>query len=79
MSKSYMNSNGLENGLIPAGRICPFLSQCKLMVVDRCPSEKHQPPGAYSCAAARLWSITIKAREEGHPNELLEGVRDKVE
>lgn len=75
MSKTYLDCNGLVNGLIPKGKPCPFLDRCKL-VNERCPSESHQPPGNYSCASARLWSITTKAREEDHPCELLEEVRD---
>jgi len=79
MSKaaSYLDSNGLVDGKIPQGKPCPFLTECKMMLADRCPSESHQPPGPYSCGAARLWSITIQARKNGEPCELLERVRDQ--
>jgi len=76
LNKDYLNSNGLVNGKIPAGSCCPFLDTCKLKIVNRCPSKTHQPPGEYSCAAARLWSITLNASNDGHPNKLLEIVRD---
>jgi hypothetical protein len=58
----YLNVNSLVDGNIPKGKSCPFLLQCK-MRTDNCPSVNHQPDGVYSCAAARLLSITTKSKK----------------
>lgn len=70
---SYLNSNGLEDGNIPAGQPCPFWESCK-MRTDNCPSQSQPKPRAFSCALARLNSM-IKKEDLG-PCSLLVKVRD---
>jgi hypothetical protein len=59
MEKSYLDSNGLEDGKIPAGNCCPAIKECGLRN-ERCPSESNLLDGPYSCAGARLWSLIRK-------------------
>lgn len=56
---SYLNANGLKDGNIPAGNACPFLSECGLKF-DRCPTSDKPKQVDFSCAAARLFSLTKK-------------------
>lgn len=62
---THYNSNGLVNGLIPAGEPCPFAAKCGL-IMDRCPVEGKVKSHAFSCAAARGFSLCML-----HPNEML--------
>ena len=52
----HWNTNGLVDGLIPIGEPCPFLAKCGLKD-DRCPTKEKPKLVAYSCAAARGWSM----------------------
>ena len=62
----YLNSNGLENGRIPAGKPCPFLTECGLRM-DRCPSPEALKENPFSCAAARLHSMIKKEPSQATP------------
>lgn len=60
MSRPYVdhtNTNGLVDGLIPAGKPCPWALQCR-MRMDRCPTKEKLREVDFSCAAARLFSIS---------------------
>ena len=58
----YENANGLVDGNIPAGKACPFLSECNFKEhrLARCPTTEAPKQVDYSCAAARLFSLTKK-------------------
>ena len=60
--KDHTNSNGLVNGRIPAGKPCPFETECKLKM-ERCPTKDSLKTVDFSCAAARAHSI-IKNSEK---------------
>lgn len=64
MARTYLNSNGLVDGKIPAGEKCPFLRECEL-ACSRCPGFRDVKPVDYSCAAARAHSISKEKREDG--------------
>lgn len=55
--KDHLNSNGLVNGKIPAGNICPFIKECNHFDETVCPHGFRLKKVAFSCAAARLFSI----------------------
>ena len=57
---SYLNSNGLEDGRIPAGNPCPFLKKCH--PTFQCPGELGVYQVPYSCGLARAFSLEA-ARE----------------
>lgn len=71
------NENGLVNGLIPAGKPCPWWSKCS-MKVARCPSESNPKVVDYSCALARLNSVIDSGKKEGRKLPLLEKVKDNL-
>lgn len=52
----HLNINGLVDGKIPAHAPCPFLNSCGLKA-DDCPANEKLHQKAYSCAAARAWSL----------------------
>lgn len=54
---SFLNENGLVNGLIPAGHPCPFYKACAALH-EICPTDEHKLQVDFSCAFARAWSIT---------------------
>lgn len=54
-----MKLSVLEDGNIPTGKPCPFLSRCQLRV-DRCPSPSNVKTGPYSCASARAFDSSTK-------------------
>lgn len=57
----YLNTNGLNKGLIPANTACPFLDRCKFKV-HTCPGvDGKMKPNNFSCAAARLHSAIAEA------------------
>ena len=56
MNKHYLNSNGLKNGKIPAGKPCPFLDSCSSRNED-CPSDDNLKEKDFPCPAARAHSI----------------------
>jgi hypothetical protein len=56
---SYLNTNALVDGNIPAGQSCPFAGECKL-IMERCPTEDNLKTVAFSCALARLNSLIKK-------------------
>jgi hypothetical protein len=65
MSKHFdhCNANGLVDGRIPVGKPCPFLAKCP-MASERCPGFEGQlKPVAYSCAAARGFSICMEPKD----------------
>jgi hypothetical protein len=74
---SYLNSNGLVDGNIPAGSACPFIGNCQ-MKNERCPSEEKVKPHTFSCALARLNSMIKKSDSEGVNLPLLKKVRDNL-
>lgn len=53
---SFLDSNGLEAGNIPAGKPCPFRVGC-LARTSACPDNANLRSVPYSCAAARLHSL----------------------
>ena len=57
-STSFLNSNGLINGIIPAETPCPFIDECVIYDVTKCPNKEKLHPAGYSCAAARGFSLT---------------------
>jgi len=59
----HTNANGLVDGDIPAGRPCPFLSECGLRM-DRCPSPTNLKLHGFSCGCARAFSITKRPKNE---------------
>lgn len=61
LTMGYCNSNGLVDGNIPAGKPCPFLDECGLRF-DRCPTPDKPKEVDFSCAAARLFSLTKKSK-----------------
>lgn len=69
---SYLNTNGLVDGNIPANKPCPFYAECKRKT-GYCPSETNLLAHTFSCALARLNSIILVS-----DNSLLKAVRDKV-
>ena len=71
MALDFYNSNGLEDGRIPAGKECPFLAECRIRN-DNCPSEargnvRHEH--AFSCGGARAISIAKESQKmaDGQP------------
>jgi hypothetical protein len=59
----YRDSNGLVQGMIPAGQPCPFLSRCKFKV-HTCPGVDGKTKGNhFSCAAARAFSLITEAEK----------------
>ena len=53
---TYLDSNGLKNGCVPAGVSCPWLATCNLRM-DRCPSVEKPMLVPFSCGAASLYSL----------------------
>lgn len=56
-TKSFLNRNGLVNGIILAGTPCPFEEEC-VILNDRCPQKNDLKEYPYSCAAARAFSMS---------------------
>jgi len=52
----FWNANGLKNGIIPAGRPCPWISSCAKKTKE-CPKETRPHLDGYSCDQSRLFSI----------------------
>lgn len=64
MPLEWLNKNGLEDGLIPAAKECPFLTEC-LHRTNNCPSEERgniRIHHSFSCGAARFLSL-LKERK----------------
>lgn len=60
MTTDPNDRNGLVDGNIPAGQVCPFLEKCA-MKFDRCPTKESLKPVDFSCAAARGFSyLSVK-------------------
>ena len=56
----YLNENGLKNGLVPAGKPCPFTETCN-RVNEGCPSVQKPHASDFSCALARAHSMLSKS------------------
>lgn len=67
----------LVDGLIPAGKACPWWKPCT-MRVDRCPSEEKPKENNYSCALARLNEVIDEGKFRKQRLPLLEKVRDNL-
>ena len=65
----------LVDGLIPAGKACPWWKPCT-MRVDRCPSEEKPKENNYSCALARLNEVIDEGKFRKQRLPQLEKVRD---
>jgi hypothetical protein len=62
----WCNSNGLVDGLIPAGEPCPFWDECGRRT-DNCPSHQNgniRMNHGFSCALARLTSLVKNQEKE---------------
>lgn len=55
MSKEK-NKSLLVDGKIPAGKACPFLTNCPAKI-DKCPTDDKLKEVDYSCAAARAYDL----------------------
>lgn len=58
----HTNANGLVDGCIPAGKPCPFSVGCLHLNKSRCPTEERLNEHAFSCAAARFFSICLLSK-----------------
>ena len=58
----------LVEGLIPAGKPCPFQHDCKFRF-ERCPTTDNVKEVDFSCAAARLQDLISRADRSTPPIE----------
>ncbi len=58
----YNNANGLIDGRIPAGHVCPYLGKC-IGKDDWCPRPGHLTNKATSCSIARMHSAFLSYKE----------------
>jgi hypothetical protein len=75
----FLNSNGLVDGRIPAGKPCPFASDCTVYN-ERCPSKENDNMRTVpmSCAIARAFSITKSPTEPKEEKSVISSIFDGV-
>ncbi len=64
--QNYLNSNGLDNGFIPAYTVCPWNKNCE-NITSKCPKEGKIISHKYMCAHARFFSLKDLLRKKNEP------------